>query len=430
MGGPGAFKGLDDWLQWLETLSPHDIDLGLERVREVLERLSPGQPARVITIAGTNGKGSTVVMLEAMLVGAGQRVGSYTSPHIHHFSERIRVDGIPVSEGDIVAAFERVESVREGIALTYFEYSTLAALVIFADERLDTLVLEVGLGGRLDAVNVIDPDACLITNVTLDHCDWLGDDVESIAAEKAGILRADTPVVFGSTEMPEAITSAARCVGADLIRAGEDFGFVADSDGSWSWSGRTLQIEGLEPPSLAGQHQLRNATAVLALIESIGLTDILQAKTVNAALATLELPGRVQRIHIAGRTFVVDVAHNADSARVLRESIVAMQVCGSVIVLIGVLAGKDLQAMLAALDPVTDRWVACTAASDKAVPATELARQVAQQLGRPCLVADTVDNALDMVQVESHGDDLIVVTGSFLSVAPALGWLDDFRCAN
>ncbi len=430
MGGPDSFNGLGDWLCWLETLSPNEIDLGLERVREVLERLNPGTPARVITVAGTNGKGSTVVMLEALLISAGQRVGSYTSPHIRHFNERIRIDGTPVSEDDIVAAFERIESVRQGVALTYFEFGTLAALVIFDDERLDTLILEVGLGGRLDAVNVVDPDACLITNITLDHCDWLGDDVESIAAEKAGVMRADTPVVFGSTEMPEAIKSAAKCLGAELIRAGEDFGFVEHSSGAWTWSGRTLKIDGLVPTALAGQHQLHNAAAVLALIEAIGLTDILQAPTVNAAWATLDLPGRVQKICIAGRTFVVDAAHNADSARVLRESIVAMKVTGSVIVLLGVLAGKDLQTMIGVLDPVTDRWVACTAASARAVPATELARQVAQQLGLPCLIATTVANALDMVQGESHGNDLIVVTGSFLSVAPALDWLDDFRCAN
>ena len=430
MSRPGSCKNLADWLSWLETLSPHEIDLGLERVREVLDRLGLAAPARVITVAGTNGKGSTVVMLEALLAQGGERVGSYTSPHIRDYNERIRIDGEPVSERAIVTAFERIEAVRDDVALTYFEFGTLAALVIFAGEPLDSVILEVGLGGRLDAVNVLDPDACLITNITLDHCDWLGDDIESIAAEKAGIMRAATPVIFGSIDVPEAIRTTAAAVAADLIVAGEDFRVHTQPEDAWQWSGCTLTIDGLNPPALMGSHQLQNAAAALALIESIGLTDILTTSSVNTALASLHLPGRLQRVCVHDRTFVIDVAHNADSARVLCETIAAMSVQGNVITIIGVLGGKDLEAMIAALQPVVDRWIACTADSDKAVPAIEVASLIARHLDQPCRVGATVSEALESVQVGAQSSDLIVVTGSFLSVAPALAWLDDFRCAS
>ena len=430
MSRPGSFDALDDWLGWLETLSPNAIDLGLERIRKVLGRLNLAKAARVITVAGTNGKGSSVVMLEALLAGSGESVASYTSPHLHVFNERIRVNGKAVTDQEIVTAFERVESVRNDVALTYFEFGTLAALVIFDKARTANVILEVGLGGRLDAVNAVEPDACLITNVTLDHCDWLGDDVESIAVEKAGIMRADTPVVFGSATLPEAIASAAQQTGAELIVAGRDFQFADTGDQEWRWTGRGRTIDGLTRPSLEGQHQLQNAAAVLALIESLGLTSILQAQTINQALAALVLPGRLQRIRVAGNAFVVDVAHNADSARALSAFIGALRDIDRVITVIGVLAGKDLDAMIRELEPVVHRWIACTADAANALPADDLAAQVVQTTGKPCLIAGSVEAALVSAQDAATGADLIVVTGSFHTVGPALRWLDDFRCAR
>lgn len=430
MSRPGLFDGLDDWLGWLETLSPHAIDLGLERVRKVLARLNLGHEARVITVAGTNGKGSSVVMLEALLAASGESVASYTSPHLHVFNERIRVNGKAVTDQEIVTAFERVESVRNDVALTYFEFGTLAALVIFDKARADNVILEVGLGGRLDAVNAVEPDACLITNVTLDHCDWLGDDVESIAAEKAGIMRADTPVVFGSATLPEAIASTAQQVGAELIVAGRDFQFADTGVAEWRWTGRGRTIDGLARPSLEGQHQLQNAAAVLALIESLGLSNILQAQTINQAMAALALPGRLQRICVAGNAFIVDVAHNADSARALSAFVAALRDFDRVITVIGVLAGKDLDAMIRELEPVVHRWIACTADAANALPADDIAGQVVQRTGKPCLIAGSVVAALVSAQDAATGADLILVTGSFHTVGPALRWLDDFRCAR
>ncbi|NOX70812.1 MAG: bifunctional folylpolyglutamate synthase/dihydrofolate synthase [Gammaproteobacteria bacterium] len=430
MSQPCSFDGLDEWLAWLETLSPHEIDLGLERVREVLARLNLAKAARVSIVAGTNGKGSSVAMLEALLASTGESVATYTSPHVHAFNERIRVNGQAVTDQEIVAAFERIETVRNGVALTYFEFGTLAALVIFDRLRPADVILEVGLGGRLDAVNAVVPNACLITNVTLDHCDWLGDDVESIAAEKAGIMRSNTPVVFGSTSMPDAITAAAASTGADLIAAGRDFGFTVAGEDEWCWTGRDRTIGGLKMPSLEGRHQLSNAAAVLALVESLGLTNILRTRTINEALAALELPGRLQRICVADRTFVLDVAHNADSAMVLSDYMGATYATNRVIAVIGVLAGKDLGAIIRALQPVVDRWIACPADAANAVTADHLARQIVHCTGKPCTIGNSVEEALAVARNGATSADSILVTGSFHTVGPALRWLDDFQCAR
>jgi dihydrofolate synthase/folylpolyglutamate synthase len=430
MNPAGSFNGIGDWLQWLETLSPHEIDLGLDRVKVVLERLALAQPLRVITVAGTNGKGSSVAMLEAILIANGESVGCYTSPHLHQFNERIRIDGEAASDQDIVAAFALIESHRDGIPLTYFEFGTLAALVLFDRARPATVILEVGLGGRLDAVNAVDPDACLITNVTLDHCDWLGDDVESIAAEKAGVMRSQTPVVFGSTTVPEAIIAESDRSGAKLILLDRDYGFATSADDLWSWSGADAEIDGLQRPGLEGEHQVQNAAGVLALLESLGLSALLDAGTVNRALTSLDLPGRMQRFEQAGQNFIVDVAHNADSARVLCELVRSIEGIDRVFVVIGVLAGKDVAGIVTALQAAAIRWIACTPDSAKPVSAEELAREIAQRSCKPCLISGSVVLAVREVLARAAESDLIVITGSFQTVAPALRCLDDLRCAS
>ena len=292
MNQPGSFTALDHWLQWLETLSPREIDLGLDRVSTVLGILNLPRAERVINVAGTNGKGSSVAVLEALLANAGHKTGCYTSPHMLRYNERIRIDGLAASDAEIIAAFERVQAARLDVPLTYFEFGTLAALVAFADSGVDTLVLEVGMGGRLDAVNAVEPDACLITNIALDHTAWLGDDTESIASEKAGIMRASKPVIFGALECPDAITEHARSIGADLWLAAKDFGFEFGSDAAalWSWHGRQTELTALCPPALSGSIQIQNAAAVLAVIEAMGLEQILTTAKVNDAIGKLRLP--------------------------------------------------------------------------------------------------------------------------------------------
>lgn len=414
-------RTLDDWLSWLETLSPREIELGLERVLEVSARLQLARPARVVHVAGTNGKGSSAAMLEALFRQSGLRVGCYTSPHVTHFNERIRVDGAAVSDEDIISAFETVESVRQGVPLTYFEFGTLAALVAFDRQQADTLVLEIGMGGRLDAVNAVEPDAGIITNVTLDHCDWLGPDVETIAREKAGIMRAGRPMIFGSAEVPRTIVAEAKRIGADLRLAGRDFDFTSDADG-WRWQGRGLRIDGLRPPSLFGKTQLRNAAGVLAVVEALQLEQILTRQTINEAFRRLSIPGRFQRIE-SGRTWLLDVAHNADSASVLGASLAELAHPGPVIAVIGVLADKDVAAIVEAIMPRVDRWVAVRAGNPRAIEPRQLAQVIANVSDKPCLIMESPAVALQYADRQLPAAALVLVTGSFYTVGPALQWL-------
>ena len=286
---------LSDWLAWLETLSPTEIDLGLERVEQVLQILDLPVADEVLLIAGTNGKGSSVTMAEALLRATGKQVGAYTSPHIHHYNERIVVNGEAADDATIIAAFQKVDAARGNLQLTYFEFGTLAAAVIFADAKLDVWILEVGLGGRLDATNALQPTASLITNVALDHCDWLGDTVEAIAREKAGVMRPDCPVVFGSTNMPEAIAQAADERGARLYRAGAEFDATETTNGQWVWRGAGREISALRKPGLQGAFQVDNAAAVLMLLHAAGLADGMDSALLNQVLPAVALHGRLQQ---------------------------------------------------------------------------------------------------------------------------------------
>lgn len=420
----GSFTTLDEWLSWLETLSPREIVLGLERVAAVLDVLDLKRPARVINVAGTNGKGSSVAMLEALFVNAGYKTGSYTSPHVVRYNERIRVDRQPASDTDIIAAFERVQSARGDVPLTYFEFGTLAALAVFAKAGADTLILEVGMGGRLDAVNAVEPDACLITNIALDHTAWLGNDAESIAAEKAGIMRPTTPAVFGSADNARVIGEHASRIGADLRVAGEDFHYRLHDDaaGTWSWRGREHELVSLERPALAGTAQIGNAAAVLALIEAMGFDELLTVAQVNEAFGELRLDGRFQLID-AGRTWLLDVAHNPAAAAVLGESLSALPRAGGISAVIGVLADKDVRGIVEPLLPLVDSWTAVPMSGTRAEPAAALAQQIANLGNRPCRIAGTMAEALEFADRVADPRDMILVTGSFYAVGPALEWL-------
>ena len=416
-----TYDSLTDWLAWLETLSPREIDLGLDRVVAVLERLALPRPSLVIHVAGTNGKGSTSAMCEALLRQGPGRVGCYTSPHLLHYNERIRVDGAAVEDGEIIAAFEAVESVRQGLPLTYFEYGTLAALVVFDRRRADRLVLEIGMGGRLDAVNAVEPDAGIITNVARDHCEWLGTDVESIAREKAGIMRRGKPVIFGSDIVPAAITACAASTGADLRILGRDFSFTREvgSAERWTWRGRQVVLQDLAVPSLTGLFQLQNAAAVLALLESIGQTGLLAPEGVSNALARLSVPGRFQWLG-NGRRWLLDVAHNPHAAAGLSDSLAALRPRRSVTAIIGVLADKELPGIIGPLVPHVDRWIAVTARSARALDARVLAQPIAHASNKPCLVMESVPEAMEYANHLAGEDGLILVTGSFYTVGPAL----------
>ena len=409
---------LSAWLARLETVSSREIDLGLDRVLRVLERLALPRAGIVYHVAGTNGKGSSVATLETLLRLRGASVGSYTSPHILHFNERIRVNGVDASDEQIIAAFERVEAARDDEELTYFEYGTLAALVVFADAGVDAQVLEIGMGGRLDAVNAVEPTAGLITNVGLDHCAWLGEDVETIAYEKAGIMRPDKVVVFGSRDMPAAIADHAEAIGAVLLAAGRDFDWDIGAD-TWNWRGQSASLEGIALPALVGEHQVANAAGVLALLEATGMGDLVDGEIVNRALPAVELDGRIQTIQ-ASTTWIVDVAHNPDAAHALASELESMSGGNQTIAVLGMLDDKDVEGVVSYLDDIVDHWIAVGADSPRAIEADELGRRIANASNAPCLVAQSLDAALDRARELASDDDRVLVTGSFYLVGPAL----------
>jgi dihydrofolate synthase/folylpolyglutamate synthase len=402
-----AGSPLSAWLTWLETLHPDEIELGLERVQSVLARLDIERPEHVLIVGGTNGKGSSVAIASALLRAAGLRVGAYTSPHIVDYNERIAIldgDGARHARDDeIIAAFERIESVRYDVPLTYFEYGTLAAVVVFSAAGLDAWILEVGMGGRLDATNAIEPTAALITNVALDHCEWLGENVETIAAEKAGIMRPGIPVVYGGAEAPQAILDHADAVGARLLLRGRDY-----------------DTEGVPQPGLVGEFQVGNAAAVLALLEAAGLQQATGPALVESVLPEVQLAGRGQRVSADGAEWLLDVAHNPAAAGVLAATLAGDGHESRTLAVIAMLADKDVESTVGALDAHVDLWIATTAQSGRAIEAGELARRIANATSRPCLIAASVDEAMEAARREAAGNDRILVTGSFYLVGPVL----------
>lgn len=407
---------LSRWLALLETFSPHEIVLGLERVDVMLQRMALPMPATIFHVAGTNGKGSSVAMLEALLRPTGRRVGCYTSPHLQRYNERIRVDGVDADDAQIIAAFSYIESLRAELPLTYFEFGTLAALHVFAQMQVEVAILEVGMGGRLDAVNAVEPTAGLISSIALDHCAWLGDTIEAIAAEKAGIMRAAKPLVFAAPDMPQAIAASAAAVGARLIAATRDYNWSVDGD-TWSWHGERHTLHDLNWPSLPGAMQIQNAAGVLALLEATGFEVLLNTTAVNAAFAGLMVAGRMQAV---GDKWILDVAHNPAAADALATTLAARDFPGRTVVILGMLDDKDVAGVVAPLAAIADTWIAVTAHSPRAIAANELARRVASVTGKTCMIAEAIDAALECAEELAGADDRVLVTGSFYVVGAAL----------
>ncbi len=416
----GHGLSLDEWLTQIESYSPQEIILGLERVDALLQRLNLDLPETVFHVAGTNGKGSSVAMLESLLRTTGARVGSYTSPHILRYNERICVGGIAATDAQITAAFELIESVRGDIPLTYFEFGTLAALAVFARNDIEIAVLEVGMGGRLDAVNAIEPTAGLITNVSLDHCAWLGDNIEAIAGEKAGIMRATKPIVFAARDCPSTITEHADAVGSRLIAAGRDYDWSINGD-QWSWRGAKHELHNLARPCVSGNIQIQNAAGVLALLEAAGFESLLKTDVISGALGDLQLPGRMQSV---GENWLLDVAHNPAASAALADALGEQLVAGTTSVILGMLDDKDIEGVVAPLSVHVDQWIAVTADNPRATPARELARRVANATHRACLIAESLSNAIEVARDRAGKHDRILVTGSFYVVGAALELLE------
>ena len=349
---------LSDWLAHCEQLHPKNIDMGLERVRAVADRMQIKFDCPVITVAGTNGKGSTCAMLESILLQAGYSTGVYTSPHLVHFEERLRLSGDAVDASKLIASFAHVEHARglngSETSLTYFEFSTLAILDVMAHAKLDVVILEVGLGGRLDAVNIIDSDCAVITSVDIDHTEFLGSDRESIGFEKAGIMRTGRPVVVSDPMPPQSVLDRALEVGADLWRFGVDFNVSGDKQ-QWGWAGRGRRFSGLAYPALRGANQLVNAAGVLAALAALRDRLPITAQAVRNGLAFVELPGRFQIIP-GQPTLVLDVAHNPHSVAALAANLDAMGYFPTTHAVFGAMADKDLALMLAKVNPLVDKW--------------------------------------------------------------------------
>ena len=433
---PWLMKTLPEWLAHCERLHPLTIDMGLERVRTVADRMGLTMPCPVITVAGTNGKGSTVAMLESILRAAGYRTGVYTSPHLVHFEERMRINGEAASAAAFVPGMEAVERARapasgnEAVSLTYFEFTTLAVLWVLSQSGLDVVILEVGLGGRLDAVNIVDPDCAVITSIDLDHMELLGPDREAIGREKAGIMRAGRPVVVSDPVPPASVLAQAAALGADLWRAGVDFAVEGDKQ-QWGWSGRGRRYSGLAYPALRGANQLVNAAGVLAALSALRAVLPVTAQAVRSGLATVELPGRFQIVP-GQPALVLDVAHNGHAAAALAANLDAMSYFPATHAVFGAMADKELASIWARMHPLVDHWYftdlptpraargaalqAQWQAHERAVGAAGPARAV-QQTSHAFL---DPAGALAAALAAADPADRIVVFGSFYTVGGVL----------
>ena len=417
-------RTLADWLAHQQAQHPKDIELGLERVRVVAGRLGllPWSLPTVL-VAGTNGKGSTVAFLTALARASGLAVGTYTSPHLQHYNERIALDGSPVEDATLIAAFEQIESAREDVPLTYFEYGTLAAYQIFRTRGVSVAIVEVGLGGRLDATNLIDPDVSVITSIGLDHQDLLGSTREHIGREKAGILRADRPAILGSADMPASVLEVTAQLSTRTEIAGRDFEAKIGADGRWYWR----EHGPLPAPALPGPIQWINASTALAAFEALLRVrrDLVPARSwgvavMSDALQQVRLAGRFER-WVGTPEWILDVAHNADSARVLAEALRTLPPARTLGV-VGILGDKDATAIGESLAPVIDEWVLCGLEGARGCDAETLRSRLPSPVHSVALVADVAEGCATACALAAPGSR-VVVFGSFHVVGPALDWL-------
>ncbi len=428
---PTSGASLPEWLSYLETLHPSAIEMGLGRTLEVASRLALATPAIKIIVGGTNGKGSTCAMLESIYLAAGYRVGLYTSPHLINFNERARINGEIVSDATFVEHFEVVDCARKDVSLTYFEFTTLAVLNMFAGSSLDVMILEVGLGGRLDAVNIVDADCSIITSVDIDHTDWLGDTRELIGFEKAHIFRAHKPAICSDPSPPASLIDYAREIGADLWLFSRDFNYSGDRQ-QWAFAGRNHRRRAMAYPALRGANQLLNASAALAAIEALREQLAVPQQAVRQGLMNVSLPGRFQ-ILPGQPTVILDVAHNPQAAAVLEKNLGNMGFHPYTYAVFGMLSDKDIQTVVQHLAGRIDHWFCASLPGPRGLSAEALSSKIQDAvatltppLDDPLSISrfDTVEQAYLAAHERANPDDRIVVFGSFLTVAGVLDALN------
>jgi dihydrofolate synthase/folylpolyglutamate synthase len=409
---------LPAWLARLEQLHSSTIELGLDRVRRVKDALALSPTFPILTVGGTNGKGSTCAYLEAMLTAAGYKTGLYTSPHLLRYNERVRIAESEADAAGLVAAFERIDAARGDTSLTYFEFGTLGAMLQFVEAGVDVAILEVGLGGRLDAVNVFDADAAIVTSIDLDHQDYLGDTREAIGFEKAGIYRAGRPAICADPAPPASLLRHAQAIGAGMRRFCEDFS-VEHNPGAWRYRGQHWTLSGLPLPAMAGGYQVRNAAGAIALLESLRERLPVDERAIKQGLGKARVPGRFQRLGTHPEV-ILDVAHNPEAARALAATLREYPIAGRTLAVAGMLADKDVAGVIAALSDCVDDWFVCTPASPRALPATALAECIRHVANAAAVIGNDPRSAFAAAQEQASLDDRIVAFGSFYTVSALL----------
>jgi len=417
-----AARTLPEWLHYQEQLHPRSIDLGLERVRRVAQRLGLlPLPCRSVIVGGTNGKGSTAAMIAALAQAHGLRVGLFTSPHLLRYQERIQVDGVEAQAADLVADFEQIEAARADDSLTFFEFNALAALLRFRADGVQLAVLEVGLGGRLDATNVVDAEVAVLCSIGFDHRDWLGDTLEAIGQEKAGIFRAGQAVILGTRNMPESVGARVRALQCRVAIDGLDYHCQRHNDSSWEYRDAEGVLPALPAPALAGAIQYHNAASAIAALRVLLQPRPLAADALAQGLRALRLPGRLQII--AGPVeWLLDVAHNQAAAQVLAAELRARPPTGRTLAVLGMLADKDAAAVAAALDPFVAEWLLCSIPESRGLEAAQLRARLGALRGA-CRLHDSVALACERARAAAQSGDRVLVCGSFHTVGPALQWL-------
>jgi dihydrofolate synthase/folylpolyglutamate synthase len=416
------FQTLPQWLRWQESLHFTEVDPGLERVGLVWLQLGgiAKLPFTVVTIAGTNGKGSSVAMLESILRSAGYRTGTYTSPHLLQYNERICMDGQACDDETICEAFDRIDKARGGTSLTYFEFATLAAVDIFSRNNIDIAILEVGMGGRLDAVNLFDTDIALITPISLDHTAWLGTNREAIGFEKAGVIRQGKPVVCSENSPPQSLISYATSLHAPTYLAGSEFNIVVNKD-NWHWSNSELQLKKLPFPALMGAYQLQNAAAVLQVISLLNHQNYaISEDAIKSGLATVKLAGRFHQIQ-GEITTILDVTHNQQGAENLAKLLVEIPCQGQTFAVLSMLKDKDVAAVASILKPVIDVWYVAGLEGSRGMTSDTLAAQLSNSIDEDKIRPfSTVIEAYDQAMIGANKGDRVLVFGSFHTVEAVL----------